>query len=72
MKINSSFAKLIKDDEFEVIFNIDPGKKITFNEIKIILPDNFTKDNYKSLEDLFVKLKDEPYSINSLKKLLTK
>ena len=70
MKVNSSFAKLIKDDEFEVIFNIDLGKKITFNEIKIILPDNFNKDNYKSLEDLFVKLKDEPYSIYSVEKIV--
>ena len=70
VKVNSSFAKLIKDDEFEVIFNIDLGKKITFNEIKIILPDNFNKDNYKSLEDLFVKLKDEPYSIYSVEKIV--
>ena len=70
VKINSSFAKLIEDNEFEVIFNINPGKKITFNELKIILPDNFTKDNYQSLEDLFVKLKDEPYSINSVEKII--
>ena len=70
VKINSSFAKLIEDNEFEVIFNINPGKRITFNELKIILPDNFTKDNYQSLEDLFVKLKDEPYSINSVEKII--
>jgi outer membrane protein insertion porin family len=70
VKINSSFAKLIEDNEFEVIFNINPGKRITFNELKIILPDNFTKDNYQSLEDLFVKLKDKPYSINSVEKII--
>ena len=45
IKINTSFAKLINDDEFEIIFNIEPGKKITFNEMKIIFPDNFTKSN---------------------------
>ena len=28
IKINTSFAKLINDDEFEIIFNIDAGKKI--------------------------------------------
>jgi outer membrane protein insertion porin family len=70
VKINSSFAKLIKDDEFEIVFNVDPGKKITFNKINIILPDNFTKENYKDLEDLFIKLKDKPYSINSVEKIV--
>ena len=70
VKINTSFAKLINDDEFEIIFNIDPGKKITFNEMRIVFPDNFTKSNYKNLEDLFVKLKGEKYSINSVEKIL--
>ena len=70
IKINTSFAKLINDDEFEIIFNIDPGKKITFNEMRIVFPDNFTKSNYKNLEDLFVKLKGEKYSINSVEKIL--
>ena len=70
IKINTSFAKLINDDEFEIIFNIDAGKKINFNEMKIIFPDNFTKSNYKNLEDLFEKLKGEKYSINSVEKIL--
>ena len=70
IKINTSFAKLINDDEFEIIFNIDPGKKINFNEMKIVFPDNFTKSNYKNLEDLFEKLKGEKYSINSVEKIL--
>jgi outer membrane protein insertion porin family len=70
IKINTSFAKLINDDEFEIIFNIDPGKKINFNEMRIIFPDNFTKSNYKNLEDLFEKLKGEKYSINSVEKIL--
>ena len=70
IKINTSFAKLINDDEFEIIFNIDPGKKINFNEMRIVFPDNFTKSNYKNLEDLFEKLKGEKYSINSVEKIL--
>jgi len=69
-KVNTSFAKLIKNDEFEIIFNVDAGKKIIFNDMKIILPDNFTKDNYKNLDDLFKKLKGKNYSINSVGKIL--
>jgi len=70
IKINTSFAKLINDDEFEIIFNIETGKKINFNELKIVLPDNFTRSNYQNLEVLFEKLKGEKYSINSVEKIL--
>jgi len=70
IKINTSFAKLINDDEFEIIFNIETGKKINFNELKIVLPDNFTRSNYRNLEVLFEKLKGEKYSINSVEKIL--
>ena len=38
--------------------------------MKIIFPDNFTKSNYKNLEDLFDKLKGKKYSINSVEKIL--
>jgi outer membrane protein insertion porin family len=70
VEINTSFAKLINEDEFEIIYNIDSGKKIHFNEMKIIFPENFTKENYKDLEDLFIKLKGQKYSINSVEKIL--
>ena len=33
VQINSSFAKLINEDEFELIFNIDAKDKYYFNEI---------------------------------------
>ena len=38
--------------------------------MRIVFPDNFTKSNYKNLEDLFEKLKGEKYSINSVEKIL--
>jgi outer membrane protein insertion porin family len=38
--------------------------------MKITFPDNFTKSNYKNLEDLFEKLKGKKYSINSVEKIL--
>ena len=70
VKINTSFAKLINDDDFEVIFNIDSGNKIYFNELKIVFPDNFTKENYDNLKNLFKNLKGKKYSINSVEKIL--
>ena len=70
VKINSSFAKLINNDEFELIFNIDSGKKIFFDKMNVILPENFMRENYKNLENLFLNLKGKHYSINSVEKII--
>ena len=70
VKINSSFAKLINDNEFELIYNIEPGEKIFFDNLNLKLPNDFDKDNYKSLFKLFENLKNKPYSINSVEKIL--
>ena len=70
VKISSSFARLINDNEFELIFNISPGKKIFFNDLNITLPNDFDRNNYKNLNKLFKSLKGEPYSINSVEKIL--
>ena len=68
--INSSFAKLINENEFELIFNINPGERILFGDLEITLPDDFDNNNYKNLNKLFLDLKDKPYSINSVEKIL--
>jgi outer membrane protein insertion porin family len=68
--INSSFAKLIEKDQFELIFNIDAKNKFYFNDIDLIIPDDFNKENFLKLEKLFNGLNGEPYSINAVNKIL--
>ena len=70
VKINTSFAKLIEDNEFELIYNINSGPKYYFGDLKLNLPVDYEKSNFKKLEKLLFKLKDEPYSINSIEKIL--
>ncbi len=70
VKINSSFAKLIKDNEFELIFNIDSKTKIFFGDISLDLPIDFNEKNFTSINKLFNKIKGEPYSINSINNIL--
>ncbi len=70
VEINSSFAKLVEDDAFELIFNINAKNKFYFNNLKLILPDDFNKDNFQSLEILFEKLKGKKYSINKIEEIL--
>ena len=70
--IYSSYAKLINDDEFELIFNIDAKNKVFFNEIDIELPDDFKKNNYSEIYKFFDKIKNKPYSLSQIKKIVSK
>ena len=68
--INSSFAKLIEKDQFELIFNIDAKNKFYFNDIDLIIPNDFNNENFLKLKKLFAELNGEPYSLNAVNKIL--
>ena len=70
VNINSSFAKLIDDNNFELIFNIDSGSKISFGDLNLNLPSDFDEKNFNSIKKLFKKIKGKPYSINTIDKIL--
>ena len=70
VEINTSFAKLINKEEFELIFNINANEKIFFNNLNIILPNDFNRENYVKLDNFFKKIKGKPYSINYVEKIL--
>ena len=72
VKINSSFAKLINEESFELIFNIDAGNKIFFNDLNLNLPVDFEKKNFIELENIFKEIKNEPYSLISIQKIIEK
>ena len=68
--VNTSFAKLIDDESFELIFNIDSGKKIYFNNLKLNLPSEFQSTNFEKLNNVFDEIKGKPYSLFSIQKIL--
>jgi outer membrane protein insertion porin family len=70
VKVNSSFAKIIEKNEFELIYNIDPGDKILFNQFKLNFPDDFNLSNYTKLNKYFEDLHLEPYSLNAVEKII--
>tara|TARA_Y100000591_G_scaffold29273_1_gene21805 strand:+ start:4277 stop:6529 length:2253 start_codon:yes stop_codon:yes gene_type:complete len=70
VKIDSSFAKLIESNEFELIFNIQANEKIYFNDLKLKLPSNFDILYFQKLIDLFQELKGQPYSLSSVNEIL--
>ncbi len=70
VQINSSFAKLINENEFELVYNINANKKFTFNNISLELPVDFEANNFDDLNKLFNKIKGKPYSINIISNIL--
>lgn len=70
VKISSSFAKITDNNSFELIYNIDSGKKIFFNDLTLELPVDYDRNNFSKLEKTLIELKDEPYSLNSIDKIL--
>ena len=70
IKINTSFAKFLGDGDFELIFNIDAGKKFSFGNIDLILPQDFDKNNFATLQNLFLELKGKNYSIILVEEIL--
>tara|TARA_B100001093_G_scaffold497914_1_gene545385 strand:+ start:1075 stop:3324 length:2250 start_codon:yes stop_codon:yes gene_type:complete len=70
VEINTSFARLINEDEFELIYNINPKNKIFFNNFILNLPNDFSEDNFIKLKKLFLDNKGNPYSINTVNKIL--
>ena len=70
VKINSSFAKLLSNNEFELIFNIQANDRYFFNDLDINMSEDYNKENFVKIFNSFEKLKGEPYSINAIDNIL--
>ncbi len=70
VKINSSFARMLNETEFELIYNIVPNNRFFFNKISLDLPIDFDQTNFKDLNKLFKKLNGEKYSLFVIEKIL--
>ena len=70
VEINSSFARLVDNENFELIYNINANKKFFFDNLSIKLPNDFDQQNFDRLKKLFSDLKGEPYSLNRVKNIL--
>ena len=72
VQINSSFAKMVEDNNFELIYNISAKEKFYFDNIELQLNNDFDISNFKEVVDFFKELKGEPYSIYRIKNIINK
>ena len=72
VSVESSSAKVIDESGFELIFNINAGKKYYFGKFDLIIPDVYTQESFKKIYDIQNNLVGEVYSLNKIKKILNK
>jgi len=70
VKINSSFAQIIDDKYFELVFNIDAGKKYYFNDLSLNVPIEYNEKDFENLNKLLKNLKSKTYSFNRIGEIL--
>ena len=72
VKINSSFAKLINENEFELIYNINSGSKTYFGDLSLNLPSDYDENNFSEIKKQFNEIKGLAYSVNKIEDILEK
>ena len=70
IKIKSTFAKLEQKNLFNLNFNIDPGEKYYFNNLDLIISNDYKKENFSKINDLLINLKGQKYSLNKIEKII--
>ena len=70
VKIDNSFVEFDKNSNFNLIFNITPGKKYFFNDFSLNLPPNYDVKLFNNITKKFSKLKGDSYSLLKVNDLL--
>ena len=70
VSIENAFSQLVDDKFFLLTYNINAGKKFTFNEFNLIVAEDFEKEKFSKILKKFKKLKNKKYSFSQIEKLL--
>ena len=70
VKVENSFVEFDKNSNFNLIFNITPGKKYSFRDFKLNLPSDYDANQFKLITKKFSKLKGKTYSLLKINKIL--
>ncbi len=72
VSVESSSAKIIDESNFELVFNINAGKKYYFGKIDLIVPDEYSPESFTKITEVQDKLEGKIYSLDKIKKILNK
>ena len=69
--VNTSTAKLLDNNSFNITFNINAGNLYKINDTKLILPIDYDKRNFHEVQKLLDEIKNENYSFFKLSKIVS-
>ena len=70
VSIENAFSQLVDDKYFTLTYNINSGNKFKFNELSLVIAEDFEKEKFSKITKVFNKLKNENYSLYKVEKLL--
>jgi outer membrane protein insertion porin family len=70
VKITNSFVEFNNEDSFKLIFNINSGEKFIFNELTLVLSDDYDSKYFTKINESLVDLKNQEYSLDKVEKIL--
>jgi outer membrane protein insertion porin family len=70
VKITNSFVEFNNEDSFKLIFNINSGEKFKFNELTLVLSDDYDPKYFMKINESLDYLKDQDYSLDKVESIL--
>ena len=70
VKISQTIANIIQDNNFNLTYNINAGKKFFFNNLNLNIPSDYDLSNFKDIQLMLNDTKDKAYSFNKINKIL--
>ena len=70
VKISQTSANVIQDNNFNLTYNINAGKKFFFKNLNLNIPADYDPENFKFIQFLLNDMKEKPYSSNRINNLL--
>jgi len=68
--IENAFSQLIDNEYFALTYNINAGNKFKFNELNLVIAEDFDERKFSKINKVFNKLKNNHYSLSQIEKLL--
>jgi len=70
--VDHTSAQFLDNRSFNLIFNINAGKKFFFNKVNLLLPNDYDPKNFSKILNTLKKLENSEYSINKIEKIINK
>jgi len=68
--IENAFSQLVDNEYFALTYNINAGNKFKFNELNLVIAEDFDERKFSKINKVFNKLKNNHYSLTQIEKLL--